>query len=90
MIDRVVAIFLTDNPYQFRSSEKNFKERNIAKLLTKYRGFSMKFTDVKLNNEIKRWNIKVLNIKRNQRHQDIIVQREFWEDLTRFLNSKRR
>lgn len=33
----------------------------------------MKFSDVKLNKVVKRWNTKILSIKRNQRHQDIIV-----------------
>lgn len=33
--DRVVAIFLTDNPYQFKNSKQQFQEENIAKLLTK-------------------------------------------------------
>lgn len=33
--DNVVAIFLSDNPYQFKDSKKNYGEDNIAKLLTK-------------------------------------------------------
>jgi hypothetical protein len=33
--DRVVAIFLNDNPYQFKTAEKLYGESNIAKLMTK-------------------------------------------------------
>lgn len=34
-LDRVVAIFLNDNRYQFKDSQKIWGEANIAKLLTK-------------------------------------------------------
>ena len=50
----------------------------------------MKYSDVKINDQVKNWNIKVLSIHRNQRHKDIMIKRAFWEDLTKFLNSKRR
>lgn len=95
-----MAIFLTSNPYQFKNSEKEFSERNIAKLLTKCkspasnnlvdRGYYMKYSDVRMHDNIKRWNVKVLSVHRNQRHKDILIKREFWEDMTKFLNSKRR
>jgi len=58
-IDRVVAIFLTDQKWQFKDSGKIFGEENIAKLLTKIRGYYMTFGDVQINDTIKSWNTKV-------------------------------
>lgn len=99
--DRVVAIFLTDNPYQFKNSKQQFQEENIAKLLTKCRpqaklsdfvdrGYYMKYSDVRMPDAISKWNLMLLEVHRNQRHKDIIVNRQFWEDIGKFLKSKRR
>ena len=64
--------------------------------LTPVRGYVMKYSDVTLNETIKGWNTKLLNvgllltqIGRHQRHKDVMVKREFWEDMTRFLNNPR-
>ena len=54
------------------------------------RGYFMKYSDVRIHPTIKNWNIKVLEVHRNQRHKDIMIKREFWEDMNKFLNSKRR
>jgi hypothetical protein len=53
---------MTNEPFQFKNSEKNFGEANVAKLLSKMRGYVMKYSDVALNNVVKTWNTKVLNV----------------------------
>lgn len=88
-IDRVVAIFLTDHKWQFKDSGKTFGEENIAKLLTKIRGYYMTFGDVTINETIKSWNTKTLSISRAARHKDILVKQEFWEDMSKFLTKYR-
>lgn len=49
----------------------------------------MKFTDVSIDMSVKPLNTKILGIHRSQRHQDILIAKQFWEDLSIFLNKKR-
>ena len=49
----------------------------------------MKFTDVPIDLSVKPLNTKVLAIHRSQRHGDILISKQFWEDLGTFLNKKR-
>jgi hypothetical protein len=50
----------------------------------------MKYSDVRMPDAISKWNLMLLEVHRNQRHKDIIVNRQFWEDIGKFLKSKRR
>ena len=36
-----------------------------------------------------KWNVKVLNLHRHKRHQDVSVQNEFWNDLGEFLRKEK-
>lgn len=37
----------------------------------------MKYKTQELNLEVRNWNLKVLNLERNARHKDELVQQEF-------------
>ncbi len=49
------------------------------------KGFHVKYSDTLLNENIKKWNVKVLEISRNKRHFDVSVQNDFWNQLEQFL-----
>lgn len=49
----------------------------------------MKYADLPIPKIIQKWNVSILNINRNQRHNDFQVQNEFWTILVNFLMQPR-
>jgi len=49
----------------------------------------MGYEDVPVNKDIKSWNTKILKVNRNKRHKDIIIKKDFWEDMSKFLTKYR-
>ena len=49
----------------------------------------MHFQDQLLPDITQKWNIKILNLHRNKRHQDVSVQNEFWNDIEAFLKKEK-
>lgn len=78
----MVAVFVQGNDWEFTDWPK---EENVTSILLKVKGFHIKYSDTKPNDNIKNWNVKVLEIYRNKRHFDGSVQNEFWTQLDQFL-----
>ncbi len=79
---RVVAVFVQGNDWEFADWPKN---ETVTSILLKVKGFHIKYSDTLLNENIKNWNVKVLEINRNKRHFDGSVQNEFWNQMEQFL-----
>ena len=79
---RVVAVFVQGNDWEFTDWPKN---ENVTSILLKVKGFHIKYSDTLLNENIKNWNVKVLEINRNKRHFDRSVQNDFWNIMEQFL-----
>ena len=45
------------------------------------RGFHMKWKELPLDANVKKWDVHVLNLDRNRRHLDRAALQEFWESL---------
>jgi len=83
---RVVAVFVQGNDWEFTDWPKN---ETVTSILLKVKGFHIKYSDTLLNENIKNWNLKVLEINRNKRHFDGSVQNEFWNQMEQFLMQPR-
>lgn len=83
---RVVAVFVQGNDWEFTDWPKN---ENVTSILLKVKGFHIKYSDTLLNENIKNWNVKILEINRNKRHFDGSVQNDFWNQLEQFLMQPR-
>ena len=79
---RVVAVFVQGNDWEFTDWPKN---ENVTSILLKVKGFHIKYSDTLLNENIKNWNVKVLEINRNKRNFDRSVQNDFWNIMEQFL-----
>ena len=66
------------------------KSENISTILQKVKGYYLKYKDNPLNNNIKKWNVEILEISRNKRHFDLSLQNKFWNSLSDFLNAPRK
>jgi hypothetical protein len=49
----------------------------------------MKYNDVPVEENVRRWNVKILEVHRHKRHLDKTVQKEFWAEVEKFLFSVR-
>ena len=43
----------------------------------------MKWSELPLDNNVKKWSVHILNLDRNKRHLDRAILQQFWEHLDR-------
>ena len=84
---RVVAVFVQGDDFEFKDWPKS---ESISTILQKVKGYYLKYEDNPLNNNIKKWNVEILEISRNKRHFDSSLQNKFWSSLSEFLSSPRK
>ena len=83
---RAVAVFVQGPKYQF----KDWPWANdLISLFLAVRGFYINYQDSPIDENIKKWHVKILQISRNKRHLDKTIQHEFWIELEKFLFSPR-
>lgn len=83
---RVVAVFVQGNDWEFNDWPKN---ETLISIFLKIKGFHLKYSDLPANENVKKWNIKILEISRTKRHFDGSIQNEFWINLEEFLTQPR-
>ena len=84
---RVVSVFVQGDDWEFKDWPKS---ENPTSILQKVKGFYLKFQDMPVNENTKKWNFKILEISRSKRYYDVSIQNEFWNLLTDFLNQPRK
>ncbi|CAM8993330.1 unnamed protein product [Rhodiola kirilowii] len=84
--DRVVAVFVLGKEWQFK--DWPFKDR--VEIFNKVIGFYMRFEDdsVESTKTVKQWNVKIITISKNKRHQDRAAALEVWDRLEEFVRSR--
>jgi hypothetical protein len=84
---RVVAVFVQGDDFEFKDWPKG---ESISTILQKVKGYYLKYEDNPLNNNIKKWNVEILEISRLKRHFDSSLQNKFWKTLSDFLSAPRK
>ena len=84
---KVVSVFVQGDDWEFKDWPKS---ENPTSILQKVKGFYLKFQDMPINENTKKWNVKILEISRSKRYYDVSIQNEFWNLLTDFLNQPRK
>ncbi|KAK4478100.1 hypothetical protein RD792_017365 [Penstemon davidsonii] len=86
--DRVVAVFVLGKEWQF----KDWPFKDHVEIFNKIIGFYMRFEDdsVESAKTVKQWNVKIISISKNKRHQDRAAALEVWEKLEEFMRSRSR
>ncbi|XP_016464109.1 protein CDC73 homolog [Nicotiana tabacum] len=84
--DRVVAVFVLGKEWQF----KDWPFKNHVEIFNKIVGFFLRFEDdsVESAKTAKQWNVKIISISKNKRHQDRAAALEVWEKLEEFMRSR--
>ncbi|KAF3325183.1 parafibromin [Carex littledalei] len=84
--DRVVAVFVLGKEWQF----KDWPYKDHVEIFNKLLGFFMRFEDdsVESAKVVKQWNVKIISISKNKRHQDRAAALEVWDRLEEFMRSR--
>ncbi|XP_061354524.1 protein CDC73 homolog [Gastrolobium bilobum] len=84
--DRVVAVFVLGKEWQF----KDWPFKDHVDIFNKITGFYMRFEDDSLESAktVKQWNVKIISISKNKRHQDRAAALEVWDRLEEFVRSR--
>ncbi|KAJ4822238.1 accessory factor associated with RNA polymerase II [Turnera subulata] len=84
--DRVVAVFVLGKEWQF----KDWPFKDHVEIFNKIIGFFMRFEDdsVESAKTVKQWNVKIISISKNKRHQDRAAALEVWDRLEEFVRSR--
>ncbi|GAB4843358.1 accessory factor associated with RNA polymerase II [Ancistrocladus abbreviatus] len=84
--DRVVAVFVLGKEWQF----KDWPFKDHVEIFNKIIGFFMRFEDDSVESAkiVKQWNVKIISISKNKRHQDRAAALEVWNKLEEFSRSR--
>lgn len=85
--DRVVAVFVLGKEWQF----KDWPFKDHVEIFNKILGFYMRFEDDSIESAkvVKQWNVKIISISKNKRHQDRAAALEVWGKLEEFVARSR-
>ena len=83
--NRVVAVFVQGPLWQFKGWPAVLPDGSPVEILTKIKGFHVKYDDMKLDANVKKWDVEVLTVSRNRRHMDRACALKFWEILDKFM-----
>ncbi|KAF5113031.1 hypothetical protein DV495_004322 [Geotrichum candidum] len=82
--DRVVAVFVTGQAWQF----KQYLWSDPNQLFQKVAGFCLTFNGDPVPPQVKQWNVDVVGIDRNQRFRDREVSEMIWTKIERWMIAK--
>ncbi|KAK3757491.1 hypothetical protein RRG08_050374 [Elysia crispata] len=80
--ERVVAVFVQGPAWQFKSWPWN---GNPVEIFSKVRAFHLKWNELPLDNNVKKWSVHVMSLDRHRRHLDRAALQQFWEQLDRHM-----
>ncbi|XP_060810258.1 parafibromin [Amyelois transitella] len=80
--DRVVAVFVQGPAWQFKGWPW---DGNPVQIFANICAFHLKFDEMKLDANVARWAVTVLNLSRTKRHLDRAVLLGFWETLDKHM-----
>ncbi|XP_049887694.1 parafibromin [Pectinophora gossypiella] len=80
--DRVVAVFVQGPAWQFKGWPW---DGNPVQIFAHICAFHLKFDEMKLDANVARWAVTVLNLSRTKRHLDRAILLSFWETLDKHM-----
>jgi len=83
--DRVVAVFVQGPAWQFKGWPWLLPDGSPVDIFAKIQAFHVKFVEQKLESNVGKWNVHILNVSEHKRHMDRAVLGKFWEVLDRYM-----
>nr|XP_014348157.1 PREDICTED: parafibromin-like [Latimeria chalumnae] len=83
--DRVVAVFVQGPAWQFKGWPWLLPDGSPVDIFAKIRAFHLKYDEVRLDPNVQKWDVTVLELSYHRRHLDRPVFLRFWETLDRYM-----
>ncbi|XP_040215746.1 parafibromin [Rana temporaria] len=83
--DRVVAVFVQGPAWQFKGWPWVLPDGSPVDIFAKIRGFHLKYDEVRLDPNVQKWDVTLLELSYHKRHLDRPVFLKFWETLDRYM-----
>ncbi|XP_076056090.1 cell division cycle 73 hyrax isoform X1 [Oratosquilla oratoria] len=84
--DRVVAVFVMGPAWQFKGWPY---DGNPVEIFNRICAFHIKYEEMRLDQNVAKWAVNVINLSRTRRHLDRAAFKEFWEKLDRYMQTKK-
>ncbi|MGH0167710.1 UNVERIFIED_CONTAM: hypothetical protein FKN15_053642, partial [Acipenser sinensis] len=81
--DRVVAVFVQGPAWQFKGWPWVLPDGSPVDIFAKIRAFHLKYDEVKVDPNVQKWDVTVLELSHHKRHLDRPIFLRFWETLDR-------
>ncbi|XP_067893811.1 parafibromin [Heterodontus francisci] len=83
--DRVVAVFVQGAAWQFKGWPWLLPDGSPVDIFAKIKAFHLKYDEMRLDPNVQKWDVTVLELSHHKRHLDRAVLLRFWETLDRYL-----
>jgi parafibromin len=80
--DRVVAVFVQGPAWQFKGWPW---DGNPVEIFSRIKAFHLKFDEMKLDANVAKWSVSVLQVSRHKRHLDRANLNNFWSQLDAYM-----
>jgi parafibromin len=80
--ERIVAVFVQGPAWQFKGWKWN---GNPVEIFSNVAAFHLKFEEQKMDPNVAKWSVNVLQLSRTKRHLDRAILQRFWEILDRHI-----
>ena len=83
--DRVVAVFVQGPAWQFKGWPWLLQDGSPVDIFSKIQAFHLKFVEQKIEPNVSKWNVHVMQLSEHKRHMDRAALLKFWEVLDRYM-----
>ncbi|XP_072919613.1 parafibromin [Hemitrygon akajei] len=83
--DRVVAVFVQGAAWQFKGWPWLLPDGSPVDIFAKIKAFHLKYDEMRLDPNVQKWDVTVLELSHHKRHLDRAVLLRFWETLDRYM-----
>uniref|UniRef100_A0A8C8J9L2 Parafibromin n=1 Tax=Oncorhynchus tshawytscha TaxID=74940 RepID=A0A8C8J9L2_ONCTS len=83
--DRVVAVFVQGPAWQFKGWPWLLPDGSPVDIFAKIRAFHLKYDEQKMDPNVQKWDVTVLELSHHKRHLDRPMFLKFWETLDRYM-----
>ncbi|CAK8675106.1 parafibromin-like [Clavelina lepadiformis] len=83
--ERVVAVFVQGPAWQFKGWPWLLQDGSPVDIFSKIQAFHLKFVEQKLEPNVAKWNVHIMQLSETKRHMDRAALLKFWEVLDRYM-----
>ncbi|XP_058516964.1 parafibromin-like [Ochotona princeps] len=85
--DRVVAVFVQGPAWQFKGWPWLLPDGSPVDIFARIKAFHLKYEETRLDPNVQKWDVTVLELSHHKRHLDRLIFLRFWDTLDRYMVS---